>query len=114
LKDTLTKPAPEHAPTAHSTKTQAADQAPLGLTDDQLGAIMRLATPLQPQCRDAFLRILAHELRDKRDVGDGELHRIAAEVIRGYRLFDPPISTTPVGRSRGDSGRMPRVSKWDR
>ena len=80
------------------------DQAPLALTDDQLGAIMRLAAPLQPQCRDAFLRILAHELRDKRDVGDGELHRIAAEVIKSYRLFDPPISSAPVGRSRGSKG----------
>jgi hypothetical protein len=38
-------------------------------------------------------RILAHELRDKRDVGDGELHRIASEVIRANRLFDAPLST---------------------
>jgi hypothetical protein len=101
--DTLTKPAPEHATTAHSTKTPTV--APLALTDAQLDALMRLATPLQPHCRDAFLRILAHELRGKRDVGDGELHRIAAEVIKRYSLFDPPEL---------DSGRMPRVSKWER
>jgi len=96
---------------AHITKSEAAVEAPplpsrpLRLSDDQLGAIMRLAAPLQPQCRDVFLRILAHELRDRRDVGDGELHRIAAEVIKSYRLFDP---------SELDSGRMPRISKWDR
>ena len=96
---------------AHITKSEAAVEAPplpsrpLRLSDDQLGAIMRLAAPLQPQCRDVFLRILAHELRDRRDVGDGELHRIAAEVIKSYRLFDPPEL---------DSGRMPRISKWDR
>jgi hypothetical protein len=39
---------------------------------------------------DAFLRILAHELRGRHDVGDGELFRIARDVIRTYSLFDPP------------------------
>ena len=63
---------------------------PIALTDEQLTELMRLAQPLQPQCRDAFLRILAHELRDRVDVGDGELHRIAREVIKSYQLFDPP------------------------
>jgi hypothetical protein len=63
---------------------------PLRLSDDQLDALMRLAKPLQPRCRDAFLRILAYVLRDRRDVGDGELHRIASEVIRSNRLFDAP------------------------
>jgi hypothetical protein len=82
-----------------------ASPSPIRLTDDQLTELMRLAQPLAPQCRDIFLRILAHELRGKRDVGDGELHRIASEVIRTNRLFDPPEL---------DSGRMPRVSKWDR
>jgi hypothetical protein len=80
-------------PTATATiaKTEATAEAPplpsrpLGLTDDQRGAIMRLAAPLQPQCRDAFLRILAHKLRGKRDVGDGELHRVA----RDYGLSRP-------------------------
>ena len=63
---------------------------PLALTDNQLDTVLRLAKPLHPACRDAFLRILAHELRDRRDVGDGELHRIASETIKANRLFDPP------------------------
>jgi hypothetical protein len=53
---------------------------PLALTDAQLTALMMLAKPLQPRDRDAFLRILAYVLRDA--VGDGELHRLASEVIR--------------------------------
>jgi hypothetical protein len=51
---------------------------------------MRLAQPLQPQCRKATLRMLAHELRDRANIGGGELHRTAHEVIRSYQLFDPP------------------------
>jgi hypothetical protein len=63
---------------------------PSCLSDSQLATLMRLAQPLQPQCRDAFLGILVHELRDRADIGDGELHRTAHEVIRSYQLFDPP------------------------
>jgi hypothetical protein len=64
--------------------------APIRLTDSQLDELMRLSAPLQPHCRDAFLRILAHELRGRADVGDGELFRTAREVIRANRLFDAP------------------------
>ena len=58
---------------------------------------MRLSEPLTPHCRDALLRILAHELRGRRDVGDGELHRIARTIIRDNRLFDAP-DLTRIGR----------------
>ena len=44
---------------------------------DQLDEIMRLCQPLDPPCRDALLRILVHELRGRREIGDGELHRIS-------------------------------------
>jgi hypothetical protein len=76
----------------------------LRLSDAQLDDMMRLCQPLTPPCRDALLRILAHELRGRRDVGDGELHRIARTIIKDNRLFDPPDL----------EGRMPRVSKWER
>jgi hypothetical protein len=66
---------------------------------------MRLCQPLALRCRDALLRILAYELRGRRDVGDGELHRLARSIIRDNRLFDPPDL---------DTGRMPRTSKWER
>ena len=36
--------------------------------------------------------------------GGGELHRLARDIIRDNRLFDPPDF----------DGRMPRVSKWER
>jgi hypothetical protein len=26
----------------------------------------------------------------RRDIGDGELHRVAVETIKSYRLFDAP------------------------
>jgi hypothetical protein len=62
----------------------------LRLSDTQLDEIMRLCQPLALPCRDALLRILAHELRGRHDVGDGELHRIARDIIKSNRLFDPP------------------------
>jgi hypothetical protein len=49
---------------------------------------MRLCQPLAPHCRDALLRILAYQLRGRRDVGDGELHRIARTIITDNRLFE--------------------------
>jgi hypothetical protein len=73
----------------------------LRLSDAQLDDMMRLCRPLDLPCRDALLRILAHELRGRRDVGDGELNRIARTIIKDNRLFDPPDL----------DGRMPRVSK---
>jgi hypothetical protein len=51
---------------------------------------MRLCRPLALHCRDALLRILAHELRGRREIGDGELHRIARSIISDNRLFDAP------------------------
>jgi hypothetical protein len=78
----------------------ASPPSPIRLSDDQLTELMRLAQPLQPQCRDAFLRILAHELRGRVDVGDGELHRTAHEIIRSYSLFNPPdLSAGAPGRA---------------
>jgi hypothetical protein len=47
---------------------------------------------------------MAYQLRGRRDVGDGELHRIARTIIKDNRLFDPPEI----------DGRMPCVSKWER
>jgi len=64
---------------------------PLRLSDNQLAALMRLAQPLQPQDRDALLRILAYELRDRGGVGDGELHRLVVATIRAHKLYDPPF-----------------------
>jgi hypothetical protein len=79
-------------------RTRPSEQSPadpeplaLQLSDTQLSDLMYLCQPLSPRCRDALLRILAHELRGRRDVGDGELHRVARTIIRENRLFDPPL-----------------------
>jgi hypothetical protein len=79
-------------------RARSTDQSPddekslaLQLSDAQLSDVMRLATPLALHCRDALLRILAYQLRGRRDVGDGELHRIAREIISTNHLFDPPL-----------------------
>jgi hypothetical protein len=73
-----------------STPAAAEETLALRLTDEQLAGVMRLCRPLALHCRDALLRILAHELRGRRDVGDGELHRIARTIIKDNRLFDAP------------------------
>jgi hypothetical protein len=87
-----------------STPSASEETLALRLSDTQLDEIMRLCRPLALHCRDALLRMLAHELRGRREIGDGELHRIARTVIKDNRLFEPPDL----------DGRMPRVSKWER
>jgi hypothetical protein len=74
----------------------------LRLSDTQLDEVMRLCRPLALHCRDAVLRILAHQLRGQREVGDGELHRIARTIIKDNGLFDPPLATER-GHPRGVS-----------
>jgi hypothetical protein len=68
----------------------------LRLSDTQLDEIMRLCRPLALHCRDALLRILAHELRGRREIGDGELHRIARTIIKDNRLHASRVR--PCGR----------------
>ena len=48
----------------------------ISLTDEQLCHAMELAAPIPVEQRDEFLRELAGELRLRRDVGPGELHRL--------------------------------------
>jgi hypothetical protein len=43
---------------------------PLRLTDSQLHAVRKAAALLRPQARDAFLRLLAHELADLDPIDD--------------------------------------------
>jgi len=57
------------------------DPVPLAFTDEQLITIQTIAAPLPLQLRSAFLEVLAVQLGD-RDVGGGELHRIALEARR--------------------------------
>ena len=90
--------------TAYSTKTQATHQAPLALTDDHLDQIVRCAAPLHPELRRVFVEHVAYALRGK-TIGDGTVYLACRQVLRESGMFDPPEL---------DSGRMPRISKWDR
>jgi hypothetical protein len=80
------------------------DSAPLALTDDQLTQIMRHAGVLHRGLRRAFVERVAYELRGQ-VVGDGLVFRACAKVLKESGMFDPQDL---------DSGRMPRVGKWDR
>ena len=57
---------------------------PLSLSDDEYAAVMQAAGPIHPQQRDDFLRSLAAELRHHPVVGPGLVHRLAADLQRGY------------------------------
>jgi hypothetical protein len=78
---------------------------PLRLSDAQLDEIFRLTKPLQPACRDAFLQILANELRGRSEVGDGELHRLMCAIIRDNHLVDYPDLTGGGSWSKYDGHR---------
>jgi hypothetical protein len=82
----------------------SASEEPLALrlSDTQLDGLMRLCQPLALHCRDALLRILAHELRGRCDIGDGELHRIARHhqgqsPVRPARSRRPDTARQQVG-----------------
>jgi hypothetical protein len=94
------------APTtpAYITKAQATHQAPLALTDNQLDQIVKYAAPLHPELRRVFVEHVAYALRGK-TIGDGTVYLACRQVLRESGMFDPPEL---------DSGRMPRISKWDR
>ena len=65
-------------------------------------ALLAATYPLPPTARPAFLEACAREISNLPELGDGALHRMIVRVQRMF--FDPPVS----------SGRMPRVSKWER
>jgi hypothetical protein len=52
----------------------------LSLDDEQMSILLAIAAPIPLQLRDAFLRALTDELRNRSDVGAGELHRLGIDV----------------------------------
>jgi hypothetical protein len=76
---------------------------PIALTEQQALALFAASYPLPADRRSAFLTDCARALAALPEIGDGVLHRTIMRVQREY--FDPPHL---------DSGRMPRVSKWER
>jgi hypothetical protein len=67
----------------------------IGLTDNQMGALLSAARPLPPDRRSEFLEHCARELAALPEVGDGVLHRTIALIQRQY--WDPP----QFGRTAG-------------
>jgi hypothetical protein len=69
--------------------------APPASTDEQLDAILRAATPLQPGDRSSFLEAVAAKL-DGKVLGDGVVFRAIRE-IQG-RFLEPPQRLAPGSR----------------
>jgi hypothetical protein len=67
---------------------------PLALSDDQLFVIQRMAEPLHPRDRGAYLLRVA-ELLGACEIGDGAVARAAARAQK--ELFDPPQLGHAVG-----------------
>jgi hypothetical protein len=63
----------------------------MNLNDQQQTAVLNAARPLAPAERSAFMAGLAKQLADRREIGDGELHRVIRELQRQY--FRPPKDT---------------------
>jgi hypothetical protein len=72
---------------------------PLKLTDFQLDQIFRCAAPLHPEMRHVFVEHVAYALRGK-TIGDGEVWRACAQVLREAGIFSPPPELQH-GRVRG-------------
>jgi hypothetical protein len=70
---------------------------PLALSDSQLEQIMRLAKPLHPACRDAFLRSVAARLQGQ-EVVPGIVSRACSELQ--HEFFDPPQLQDPGMHSK--------------
>jgi hypothetical protein len=83
--------------------TEAKQPPPIALSEAQMLALLAASYPLPPDARPAFLEACAKEIAAMPELGDGVLHRTIVRVQKMF--FDPPVL---------ESGRMPRVSKWER
>jgi hypothetical protein len=57
---------------------------PLALSDNQQTSLLNAAQPLLPPDRSAFLVAVAAYFAGRTEIGDGELHRVVAELQRVY------------------------------
>jgi hypothetical protein len=61
----------------------------IGLSDEQLDAVLRAARPLRVEDRDAFLQDVAAALQGRSEIGDGDIHRAVQAAQR--KFWDPPL-----------------------
>jgi hypothetical protein len=83
----------DHRGQAYAARSCSASQGddsmpPLALTDSQLDTLTRLAEPLHPHGRVAFLEKVAAKLRGFESLGDGLIARVAREMQKEF--FRPP------------------------
>jgi hypothetical protein len=71
----------------------------ISVSDTQLSAILRGATPLRRQDIDGYFALVAEALgRAQTPPGDGDVHRAIALAQRTF--FDPPHLETHLGISK--------------
>jgi hypothetical protein len=71
---------------------------PIPLSDAQFGAVMAAAAPLPRQDVEAYLELVAEQLRARSIIGDGDVHRAVALAQRAF--FVPPALDTRLGVSK--------------
>ena len=74
------------------------------LSDTQQAAVLRAVTPLERYQRDAFVTALSLLLKDKNEIGDGELFRILRDLQHEHYDF-PQMSRAvfTIGKNRCSS-----------
>jgi hypothetical protein len=74
--------------------------SPTRLTDEQIDALTRIASPLHPRDRSAFLAEVVTRINGQ-ELGDGLLHRIAVECQRRY--WTPPAIDARGGAAKSQT-----------
>jgi hypothetical protein len=65
--------------------------APIRVTDSQLAHILHAARPLERRDVDAFLELVAEQLRGRAVIGDGDVFRACLMAQKAF--FDPPLDS---------------------
>jgi hypothetical protein len=67
---------------------------PIALSDTAMSQLISICKPLSPIDRDRLLQLLAERLNGRREVGDGEFHRLCVALQR--EVFVHPVKTSPA------------------
>jgi hypothetical protein len=78
---------------------------PLGLSDEEVDALMAISAPVPVELRDPFLRALVQQLEKFPEIGPGLIHRLGRELQREF--CRPDVAVGPARRAYG-------VSKYSR
>jgi hypothetical protein len=85
------------------------DPKPINLSDEQLSHVTRLAEPLAPHDRSAFLAALAQLLRhEPQPLGDGVVFRSARELLVSGVYRRSTTVTVGAAAARHETGKRKR------